>query len=107
MIGAWALWLMYLWLFSAIVASYLSDRKGYGEKAGLATGLLLSAVGPLIWLVIPAKAGSKWKTVGAFKRRKAEDALAPGATTTDGATPEGEDRPGGDDSSTGSRAAGA
>jgi len=48
------------------VASYLSDRKGYGEKPGLATGLILSVVGPLIWLVWPAKPDSKWKTVGVF-----------------------------------------
>ena len=58
------MWLLYLWLASAIAASYLSDRKGYGEKAGLATGLMLSAIGPLIWLVVPAKAESKWKIVG-------------------------------------------
>ena len=32
MIGATALWLMYAWLLAAIVASYLSGRKGYGEK---------------------------------------------------------------------------
>jgi predicted nicotinamide N-methyase len=47
-IGATALWLCYLWLASAIVASYLSARKGYGEKLGLAFGLLLSVVGVLI-----------------------------------------------------------
>ena len=43
LLGAAALWLMYLWLLSAIVASYLSERKGYGEKIGLAFGLLLLA----------------------------------------------------------------
>ena len=42
-LGAKALWLLYLWLASAIVASYLSERKGYGSKVGLAFGLLLSA----------------------------------------------------------------
>ena len=41
-LGAKALWLLYVWLASAIVASYLSERKGYGEKVGLASGLLLS-----------------------------------------------------------------
>jgi hypothetical protein len=107
MIGAWALWLMYLWLASAIIAAYLSERKGYGDKPGLATGLLLSALGPLIWLVVPPKPDSKWKTVGAFRRRKAEDALPPGETTVDGATAEGDERPPGDDSPTGSRAAGS
>jgi hypothetical protein len=83
MIGAWALWLMFLWLLSAIVASYLSDRKGYGEKPGLATGLMLTVVGVLVWLVVPAKADSRWKTLGPLRRRKAEDALPPGEKTID------------------------
>ena len=46
LIGANALWLMYLWLASCIIAGYLSDRKGYGEKPGLATGLLPVARSP-------------------------------------------------------------
>ena len=46
--------LMYLWLMSAIVASYLSDRKGYGDRPGLATGLILSILGTIIWLFVPA-----------------------------------------------------
>jgi lipopolysaccharide export system permease protein len=50
-IGSGALWLMYLWLASGIAASYLSARKGYGEKLGLAFGMLLSVVGVLIWLM--------------------------------------------------------
>ena len=65
-IGARALWLTYLWLASAIVASYLSARKGYGEKLGLAFGLLLSLAGVLIWLLWPAKADSRWKLQGVF-----------------------------------------
>ncbi len=52
-IGATALYLLFIWLASAIAASWLSDRKGYGEKAGLATGLLLSAVAVVVWLVMP------------------------------------------------------
>ena len=75
MIGAAAHWLMYAWLLSAIVASYLSERKGYGEKVGLASGLLLFVVGVLIWLVWPPRPESKWKTIGPFGRRKAEDAV--------------------------------
>ncbi|HEY6779893.1 MAG TPA: hypothetical protein VI111_03015 [Thermoleophilaceae bacterium] len=63
-LGAKALWLTYLWLASGIVASYLSARKGWGEKPGLACGLLLSFVGVLIWLVWPAKADSRWKLQG-------------------------------------------
>ncbi|MCW2987038.1 MAG: hypothetical protein JWR63_4608 [Conexibacter sp.] len=54
-IGSKAFWLLYIWLGSAWIASSLSNRKGYGEKWGLGTGLLLSAIGVLIWLVIPAK----------------------------------------------------
>jgi hypothetical protein len=65
-IGSLALWLIYLWLGSAIVASYLSARKGYGEKLGLAFGMLLSVVGALIWLFWPAKPDSRWKLQGPF-----------------------------------------
>jgi hypothetical protein len=65
-IGARALWLTYLWLASAIVTSYLSSRKGYGEKLGLAFGLLLTVIGVLIWLLWPAKADSRWKLQGVF-----------------------------------------
>jgi hypothetical protein len=57
-IGSKAFWLLYLWLGSAWAASSLSNRKGYGEKLGLGTGLLLSAVGVVIWLLVPAKATS-------------------------------------------------
>lgn len=65
-IGALALWLTYIWLGSAIIASYLSDRKGYGEGKGLATGLLLSAAAIVIWLVWPARRDSRWKIQGPF-----------------------------------------
>jgi hypothetical protein len=65
-LGATALWLTYAWLASAIVASYLSGRKGYGERVGLAFGLLLNAVGVVIWLIVPPKADSMWKKVGPF-----------------------------------------
>jgi fucose permease len=68
LIGVKALLYLYIWLISAIVASYLSDRKGYGEKPGLATGLILTAVGMLIWLVVPAKPDSKWKSIGILGR---------------------------------------
>jgi hypothetical protein len=64
LLGSTALWLLYAWLASSIIASYLSDRKGYGSKIGLAFGLLLSAVGALIWLLVPARADSRWKLQG-------------------------------------------
>jgi len=72
LIGANALYLLFVWLASAIGASYLSDRKGYGEKPGLASGLLLSVLGVVIWLLVPAKSGSRWKTAGPFGRGKGE-----------------------------------
>ena len=68
LIGAKALYLLYAWLLSTIAASWLSARKGYGEKAGLASGLLLSVVGVLLWLAWPAKADSRWKLQGPFGR---------------------------------------
>ena len=68
LIGANALYLTYLWLISAIIGSYLSERKGYGEKPGLASGLVLSALGALIWVFVPAKPDSKWKVIGVFGR---------------------------------------
>ena len=71
-IGALALYLLLIWLASAIVASYLSGRKGYGEKAGLATGLLLSLLGAVIWLFVPPKANSDWKVVGPMPWQRQE-----------------------------------
>jgi hypothetical protein len=68
LMGANALWLLYLWLASCIVAGYLSNRKGYGDKAGLATGLCLSALAIVVWLIWPAKPESKWKQLGPFGR---------------------------------------
>jgi hypothetical protein len=71
--GATALWFFYLWLLSALCATYLSERKGYGDRPGLASGLVLSAIGAIIWLFVPAKPDSKWKTVGPFGRGKNVD----------------------------------
>jgi fucose permease len=73
-LGVAALWLLYLWLLAAICASYLSNRKGYGEKIGLAFGLLFTVVGTLVWLVWPAKPDSKWKVIGPFGREKKTEA---------------------------------
>jgi hypothetical protein len=68
--GPLALYLLYLWLLSGIVCSYLAKRKGYTEKHGLATGLLLSAIGMLIWLAWPARGGSDWKVRGPIPRKR-------------------------------------
>jgi hypothetical protein len=68
LLGAKALYLTYAWLLSAIVAAWLSNRKGYGEKPGLACGLLLTVVGVLLWLVWPARPDSRWKLQGPLGR---------------------------------------
>jgi hypothetical protein len=65
-LGAKSLYLLYVWLGSAIVAQYLSERKGYGEKAGLVTGLLISFLAVIVWLIWPARKDSRWKLQGPF-----------------------------------------
>jgi hypothetical protein len=60
-VGAKAFYLLMIWLASAIAASELSKRKGYGEKWGLGTGLLLSFIGVIIWAVVPPKPDSPWR----------------------------------------------
>ena len=48
---------------SSIVAASLSRSKGYGEKPGLGTGLLLSVAAPIIWLFVPPKdENAEWHT---------------------------------------------
>ncbi len=69
-IGAKALYLCYIWLLSAIVSSELARSKGYTEKAGLGTGLLLSILGAIIWLVIPPKdENAEWHERKPWQRR--------------------------------------
>jgi len=70
-IGVQALFLLYGWLLSAIIASFLSGKKGYGERLGLACGLLLSALAIVIWVLMPSKPTSDWG------RRKAERKARP------------------------------
>jgi hypothetical protein len=60
-IGTAALWLTFVWLGSAIIASLLSEAKGYGEKWGLVTGTVLSVLGAFIWAVWPPREISRWK----------------------------------------------
>ena len=86
LLGSTALWLLYTWLVSAIIASYLSGRKGYGERPGLASGLLLNAIGVIIWLFVPAREDSLWKKIGPWGRGKAHvlRAAEPSATPAAG-----------------------
>jgi hypothetical protein len=67
-IGAKALYLLFLWLISAAAGAWLSDRKGYGERVGLTLGLLLSIVGLLVVLLLPARPGSRWRVDGRLPR---------------------------------------
>jgi hypothetical protein len=60
-IGPEALWLTFVWLASAIIASLFSSAKGYGEKTGLVTGTVLTILGAFIWAVWPAQEISRWK----------------------------------------------
>jgi len=69
-IGGKALYLLFMWLISGAAASWMSDRKGYGERVGLMLGLLLSAVGLLIVLLLPGRPGSKWRADGRLPRRR-------------------------------------
>jgi hypothetical protein len=52
------------WLLGAAISGYLSDRKGYGDKPGIATGLCLSIIAPVVWLLVPARETSDWKLKG-------------------------------------------
>jgi hypothetical protein len=71
-IGAKALYFLFIWLLSAAAAAWLANRKGYGEKLGLTFGLILSAVGLLIVLLLPGRPGSKWKVEGRIPPRRSK-----------------------------------
>jgi hypothetical protein len=73
-IGATALYLLFVWLLSAAIGSWVADRKGFGEQVGLAFGLILSAIGLLVVLLLPGRPGSKWKTEGRLPRRRRSEA---------------------------------
>jgi hypothetical protein len=68
-IGATALYLLLIWLISAAASSWLTERKGYGERLGLAFGLLLSAIGLVLALLLPGRPGSAWKEEGPLPKR--------------------------------------
>ena len=69
-IGAKALYLLFAWLISAAAASWLAERKGYGERVGLTLGLLLSVLGLLIMALLPGRPDSKWRVQGRLPRRR-------------------------------------
>jgi hypothetical protein len=72
LLGAKALYLTLIWLASAIAAAWLSERAGYGDRLGLASGLLLSAAGAAVWLVVylaAPRAGSRRRIDGVLPRR--------------------------------------
>jgi hypothetical protein len=71
LIGMKGLWLLFAWLLSAAIGSVVSERKGYGERVGLAFGLLLTVAGLLIVLLLPGRPGSLWKLEGPLPKRPA------------------------------------
>ncbi len=76
-IGSKALYLLFLWLLSAAGAAWMSDRKGYTERVGLTFGLVLSVVGFVIVLLLPARPGSAWKLDGPLPQRGRHGPEAP------------------------------
>jgi biotin transporter BioY len=70
LLGAKALYFLFLWLISAAAAGWVADRKGYGERVGLTFGLILSVVGLVIVLLLPGRPGSKWREDGWLPRRR-------------------------------------
>src|SRR5687767_1528430 len=69
-VGWKALLLMYIWLGSAIISASLSRSKGYGEKPGLGTGLILSFLAPIVWLFVPPKdENAEWHNRKPWQRR--------------------------------------
>ena len=69
-IGPKALYFLFAWLITAAVTAWLSERKGYGERLGLTLGLLLTVLGLLIMVFMPARPGSKWKVQGWLPKRR-------------------------------------
>lgn len=101
-IGAKALLFLYLWLLSAIVSSLLSERKGYGEKPGLVSGLLIMVLAPVVWLLVPARADSRWKLQGPFGRGGGGKTVAEARAERDAAGGSPDAASGGPDATSGS-----
>lgn len=69
-IGVTVMYLLFGWLACSIAGGWLAERKGYPEKYGLAAGMLLFVLGPLIWLAWPAREGSDWRVLGPLGRKQ-------------------------------------
>ena len=69
LIGMKGLYLLFAWLLSAAIGGWTAERKGYGERLGLAFGLLLTVPGLLIVLLLPGRPGSRWKLEGPLPKR--------------------------------------
>jgi hypothetical protein len=69
LIGVKGLYLLFAWLLSAAIGAWMTERKGYGERLGLAFGLLLTVAGLVIVMLLPGRPGSLWKTEGWLPRR--------------------------------------
>ncbi len=69
-IGSKAIYFLFLWLLSAAGAAWLAERKGYTERVGLTFGLILTFVGFVIVLLLPARPGSVWKVEGPVPKRR-------------------------------------
>lgn len=99
-IGAKALYLLFVWLLSCAGAAWMADRKGYTERVGLTLGLVLTFVGFLIVLILPARPNSAWKLDGPFPprggdRARTQDKVAAAAPASGADTPPPPPRAGG------------
>jgi hypothetical protein len=62
-IGSKAIYFLYAWLIGCMLASTAAGLKGYSERVGLASGLLLSLLGGVIWMFFPWRRESRWERV--------------------------------------------
>ena len=67
---------LFAWLLGGAIGGYLAERKGYGEKIGIVTGLCLSIIAALIWAVMPPRDNSDWKLKGPWGSER-KDAAVP------------------------------
>jgi hypothetical protein len=68
-LGVKSLYLLLGWLGSTILCEEMATRKGFDLRWGLASGMLLTVIGVIIWLFVPAKDGSSWKVDGPLGKR--------------------------------------